>query len=86
MDKYEIISVMFTLGLMNIYQLISILRTIWTWVCSPNLCSITSHFRLLKADVDISKKQNTFFLASVGIHRACRIYGEWRFMGINFHP
>ena len=27
---------MFTLGLMNIHQLISIPRTIWTWVCSPN--------------------------------------------------
>ena len=26
---------MFTLGLMNIHQLISIPRTIWTWVCSP---------------------------------------------------
>ncbi len=30
---------MFTLGLMNIHQLISIPRTIWTWVCSPNVHS-----------------------------------------------
>ncbi len=29
---------MFTLGLMNIHQLISIPRTIWTWVCSPYMC------------------------------------------------
>ncbi len=34
MDKYDIISVMFILGFMNIHQVISILRTIWTWVCS----------------------------------------------------
>ncbi len=34
--KYD--TEMFTLGLMNIHQLISIPRTIWTWVCSlPNI-------------------------------------------------
>ena len=34
LHKHMAISVMFTLGFMNIHQVISILRTIWTWVCS----------------------------------------------------